>query len=266
MKYGSVEIAYGETPGFKVWRGEPLASMPYHWHDHIEINFPVGGDFTYLLAGSMVRIPPGRLAVFWAGMPHSVVDGSGIDDFYWIYVPLTWALRLGLPNPFTRRVMAGEMVVDNEPLAADRPMLDRWSEELPGADEARRRLIVREVENRLMRLALGQPEAADDQVPGTTGPMRKVSEMARFVAENHEEPLRLADVADHVGLHPNYAMTLFRRHYGITLNTYLTRLRVCQAQYLLLSTDQDVSRIAFETIVLAVLLGALYFTARTLDA
>jgi AraC family transcriptional regulator, melibiose operon regulatory protein len=42
-------------------------------------------------------------------------------------------------------------------------------------------------------------------------------------------------------------MTLFRRHYGITLSTYVTRLRVCQAQYLLLSTDQEVSRIAFET-------------------
>jgi AraC family transcriptional regulator, melibiose operon regulatory protein len=37
------------------------------------------------------------------------------------------------------------------------------------------------------------------------------------------------------------------RHYGITLNDHLTRLRVCQVQYLLISTDEDVSRIAFET-------------------
>lgn len=42
-------------------------------------------------------------------------------------------------------------------------------------------------------------------------------------------------------------MTLFRQHYGMTLGTYLTRLRVCQAQYLLVSTNGDVSRIAFET-------------------
>ena len=71
--------------------------------------------------------------------------------------------------------------------------------------------------------------------------------MARFIAENHAEPLPLKEVADHVGLHPNYAMTLLRRHYGMTLNTYLTRMRVCQAQYLLISTGEDVSRIAFET-------------------
>lgn len=50
-----------------------------------------------------------------------------------------------------------------------------------------------------------------------------------------------------MGLHPNYAMTLFRRHYGMTLSTYLTRLRVCQAQRLLVSTELEISRVAFET-------------------
>ncbi|QIN83486.1 helix-turn-helix domain-containing protein [Rubrobacter tropicus] len=247
MRYGSVVADFGETPGFRVWRGEPLATMPFHWHDQVEINYAVGGSLTYLLAGSLVRVPPGRLAVFWAGTPHSVVNRTQVDDFYWVYVPLAWALRLGLPNAFTRRVMSGELVVDADPLGTDPPMLSRWSEELPGADEARTRLIVREVENRLMRLALSQPGAAEDGcVPAGAGPVRKVTEMARFVAENHEGPLRLSDVARHVGLHPNYAMALFRKHYGITLSAYLTRLRVCQAQYLLLSTDHDASRIAFE--------------------
>ena len=99
-----------------------------------------------------------------------------------------------------------------------------------------------------MRLALAQPDGpAGEHAPPEAGPLRKVSEMARFAAENHAGPLRLADVARHVGLHPKYAMTLFRKHYGITLSTYVTRLRVCQAQYLLLSTDGDVLRIAFET-------------------
>lgn len=248
VRYGSITAEFGETPGFRVWRGRPLATMPFHWHDQVEINYAVGGSLTYLLAGSIVRVPPGRLSVFWAGMPHSVVDGGGIEDFYWAYVPLTWALGLDLPNAFTRRVMAGELVVDADPHESDRPMLDRWCEELPEADEARARLVVREVESRLMRLALGQPATAGgERLTSGPDPVRKVSEMARFVALNYDRPLCLADVARHVGLHPNYAMTLFRRHYGITLNTYLTHLRVCQAQHLLLSTGQDISRIAFET-------------------
>lgn len=170
-----------------------------------------------------------------------------MKDFFWVYVPLVWVLRWGLPESFMRRLMSGEMLVE-EPSEMDREVLERWSDELPHADANRRRLIIREVEARVTRAALAQTNEADGEHSSSeAGPLRKVSEMARFIAENHAERLPLKVVADHVGLHPNYAMTLFRRHYGMTLSTYLTRMRVCQAQYLLISTDEDISRIAFET-------------------
>jgi AraC family transcriptional regulator, melibiose operon regulatory protein len=237
----------GKLPKW-IWRGQPYASMPPRWHDQVEINYAVGGSLTYLLAGSVVRVPHGRLALFWAGMPHSVVRRTEVEEFSWVYVPLVWVLRLGLPSSFMRRLMSGEMICDAEPLETDRPMLDRWSSELPHAEDFRRRLVIREVETRIMRLALAKAgEVGDEHVPSEIGAVRKVSEMARFVAENHAGPLRLHEVAQQAGLHPNYAMTLFRRHYGMTLGGYLTRLRICQAQYLLISTDWEVSRIAFET-------------------
>lgn len=243
----SVRTEVDEAPGFRIWHEQPLKSMPFHWHDQVEINYPVGGSLTYLLAGSVVRAVPGRLSIFWAGMPHSVVGRTPMEDFYWVYVPLAWVMRLGLPAPFMRRVMGGGMIVDAEPLDEDRAMLDRWSKELESKHEDRTRLVIREVEARLMRLALTQPDNADaGHVSSGNGPVRKVSSMARFVAENHARPLNLEEVARHVGLHPNYAMTLFRKHYGMTLSAYLTRLRVCQAQYLLISTDWEASRIAFE--------------------
>ena len=242
-----VRTEFDEAPGFWIWRGQPCASMPSHWHDQVEINYALGGSLTYLLAGSVVRVPPGRLSLFWAGVPHSVVSRTEVEEFYWVYVPLVWVLRLGLPSSFMRHLMSGKMICDAEPLEADRPMLDRWSDELPRVDDARRRLIIREVETRVMRLALAQTgEASGEHVPSQYGQVRKVSEMARFIAENHAGPLHLRDVARHVGLHPNYAMTLFRRHYGMTLSTYLTRLRVCKAQHLLISTNWEVSRFAFE--------------------
>ena len=244
----SIRTEVDEAPGFRIWHEQPLKSMPFHWHDQIEINYPVGGSLTYLLAGSMVRAVPGRLSIFWAGMPHSVVGRTPMEDFYWVYMPLVWVLRLGLPASFMRQVMGGKMIVDAEPLEEDRTMLDRWSEELEQAEKDRERLIIREIETRLMRLALAQPHKDDTgHVSLGNGPVRKVSSMARFVAENHDRPLNLEGVAHHVGLHPNYAMTLFKRHYGMTLGAYLTRLRVCQAQYLLISTDWEASRIAFES-------------------
>lgn len=245
---GEVKTELGAAPGFRVWHGEPYSTMQAHRHDEVEINYAVGGSLTYLIAGSAARVEPGRLSMFWAGMPHSVLRRTGVERFYWVYVPLVWVLGLGLPESFLQRLMSGELVADSEPNeASDRAMLDRWSEELPDADDARRRLIVREVEARVIRLALAQPHRADDApLPSADGSAGKVADMARFVAERHAGSLSVGEVAEHVGLHPNYAMTLFRKHYGMTLSAYLTRIRVCQAQNLLITTDLHASRIAFD--------------------
>ncbi|MGH3088641.1 MAG: helix-turn-helix domain-containing protein [Rubrobacteraceae bacterium] len=247
MESESVRLDLDEAPGFRIWRGQPFEEMPFHWHDQVEINFAVGGTLTYLMAGSVVTVPPGKLAIFWAGIPHSVLRRTRVEDFFWVYVPLVWLLRLNLPESFMRRIMDGEMLVDAEPTEADPLMLERWCDELPNADDARKRLIIHEVEARVMRLALSRTGGSGDaQSPIGRGPARKVADMARYVAENHVGRVELKDVANHVGLHPNYAMTLFRRHYGMTLSSYLSRLRVCQAQHLLISTDRGISQIAFE--------------------
>ncbi len=156
-----------------------------------------------MLAGSVVRVRSGRLSLFWAGMPHSLVGGTaGMEVFFWVYVPLVWVLRWGLPEPFMPRLMSGEMLAD-EPSKMDRAVLERWSEELPYADANRRRLIIRKVEARVTRVASAQTEEVDGgHISSEVGPLRKVSEMARFVAEDHTERLPLAQVADHFGCIP----------------------------------------------------------------
>lgn len=234
--------------GLKVCYGEPLSEMAAHRHDQVEINYAVGGSLTYLLAGSVARVEPGRFSMFWAGMPHSVLSSTLPERFYWVYVPLVWLLKLGLPESFVERMMAGEMIFDPEPDPhSDEKMLGRWCDELPDADEARHRLILREVEARVLRLALTTGDYGGSlPQPPENGPARKVADMARFVSENHSGRITVKDVAGYVGLHPNYAMTLFKRHYGMTLSAYLTRLRVCQAQNLLITTGKDTSRIAYE--------------------
>ena len=60
------------------------------------------------------------------------------------------------------------------------------------------------------------------------------------------DPLRVADVARAVGLHENYAMSVFRQATGMTIGGFLTRCRLHKAQELLLSTNRDVTSIALE--------------------
>jgi hypothetical protein len=35
-----------------------------------------------------------------------------MEDFFRVYLPLVWVLRWGLPEPFMRRLMSGEMLAD----------------------------------------------------------------------------------------------------------------------------------------------------------
>ena len=68
--------------------------------------------------------------------------------------------------------------------------------------------------------------------------------MARFIAEKFQEDIATEDIARAAGLHPNYAMALFRRRCGLTLHDYLLQYRLTRAQQLLLTTDDKVVDVA----------------------
>lgn len=71
--------------------------------------------------------------------------------------------------------------------------------------------------------------------------------MARFVAERYDQRLSIEEIARSVGLHPKYAMTLFKKTYGRSLLHYLTHHRISHAQRLLATTQRKILDIAFES-------------------
>lgn len=105
------------------------------------------------------------------------------------------------------------------------------------------------VEARLHRMA-GHRSA--DSAPGprhvavADGALSLAERMAAYVALHYRQPLSAAEIARSVGLHPNYAMTVFRRTFGTTLIGYVTQHRLSHAQRLLVTTTRPVIDIAFE--------------------
>lgn len=125
-----------------------------------------------------------------------------------------------------------------------------------------RHIVALEVEARLRRLAMdrrgagvgragvkgggGSADGGEVELESGTegGTLDTVAAMARLIAERHRRPLRVAEVASAVGLNPSYAMTLFRRKTGTTINQYLNRQRVAHAQRMLVTGDDGVTEIA----------------------
>ena len=82
----------------------------------------------------------------------------------------------------------------------------------------------------------------DDSISALT---TKVTSICQYISDHLEEEISVDIIAKHINLHPNYMMTIFKKEIGYSINQYLTRLRIANAQRLLVTTDQKVLQIAY---------------------
>jgi AraC-like DNA-binding protein len=120
-------------------------------------------------------------------------------------------------------------------------LLPRWHADLIVAQQT---VVLKEMEARLWRLALQVPGTKPLQICGQA--VGKAERMAQFIVANYAAPLTVEAVANEVGLHPHYAMTCFKRTFGMTILEYTLQYRVTQAQRLLVTTDASVLDIALQ--------------------
>lgn len=113
--------------------------------------------------------------------------------------------------------------------------------------------VLLEMQARLVRLAreVSVPRSPEAKTPRAATPLReglnRVQQMACFIAQHYTEKLSVQEIAKHVQLHPNYAMSVFQRTFGTTLVNYLTQHRVSHAQRLLVTTDESIVDVAFSS-------------------
>ncbi len=231
--------------GLRAWLGNPHLMPRPHRHSEIELNFVCEGAITYLHRDTLVTIPAGRLAIFWAAIPHQLVEGNE-STFYYVTIPLETFLAWKLPQPFTQALLFGDLIVDTdgENTSYTHTLFQRWYADL---ESERAFIALLEIEARLWRLTLA---ARQSRLNGQLKPVHaanKANQMAKFIVEHYEEPLTVEAISASVGLHPNYAMQLFKRVFGLSLLEYAIQYRVAQAQRLLATTDDNVLTIAIQT-------------------
>ncbi len=215
-------------------------------HGDLELNFVYSGGLRYFMGGRFVEVAAGALSVFWAALPHQVVEAEPKTEFMYARVPLATLLRWSLPSSFVRKVLGGEVVVDPQSPAWDADLTRRWLADMASGDAATLHTCELEVEARLRRLAAKRQQKAASRSPEHKA-RKQVEAITAFLAENYKDDISTADIGRAISLHPNYAMTLFRRECGMSIWQYLIRLRLAQAQLMLLTTDKTVLAIALES-------------------
>jgi AraC-like DNA-binding protein len=232
------------------WTPTPMR-RPDH-HDEIEMNLLASGAITYLLGGSKVRVEAGVLSVFWAAIPHQIIEIETTEPYFVATIPFPWFLQFKLPDSFTQPLLRGEVHRDQPGaiLRLDFDLFARWEQDLARPESETADIAMLEMKARLMRLAAALPPPAADRRqrhrPMTIqeGGLSKVERMACLIARRYTEPLTVEEISREVGLHPNYAMSLFKHAFGTTLIEYLTHHRISHAQRLLATADSKIVDVA----------------------
>jgi AraC-like DNA-binding protein len=221
--------------GLRSWRCHPnLMELP-HRHSDIEINFLLDGEVVYLHRDRVVPIQANQLALFWAAIPHQLVERPTQCDFCILTSPFEQFLAWNLPDRLTHPLLLGELLTNTEPEQAqfDRLLLPRWHTDLA---EGRSHIALKEIEARLLRFG-SRSTTRGARVPA---PLDKAGRMASFIIAHHTESISVGTVADAAGLHPSHAMASFKQAFNLTILEYLLQYRITQAQRLLATTDATV--------------------------
>jgi AraC-like DNA-binding protein len=226
-----------------------------HSHGHIEFNWLTRGTMDYLFDGGSVSVGADRLVAFWAGIPHQTVwlspetdEGRQLN----IYLPMDAFLEMPQLGRLTETLMGGGVIQLN-PDCIGLETLERWHQDYRSGNALRTDIVRAEIGTMFRRAAI---TGWDTLLPAwvessgsrtrTGSPVRYVVRMVRHIVENITDPLSAEDIARVVGLHPNYATNLFTKVMHISVQKFVTRMRLIRARSLLFDGSLSVANVAFQ--------------------
>lgn len=226
-----------------------------HMHSQVELNFVLSGSMTYWFDGRVLTLSAGRLALFWGMIPHQVTECDADTTFVVLYVPMAVFLELPTLSELRAAIFRGAVIEALDIKSYDKDMFMRWREDLLEGDSQLEQIVKDELTARIRRLDREgwhdlretSPVAQREAPLGHDHDRAlKVEKMAQFIGEHALENISAEQVAKAAGLHPNYAMTLFKRAVGLTIKQSITRQRLDMAQSMLIASDLSVAAIAFD--------------------
>lgn len=238
--------------GLRVWQVEPAVAPTAHYHNDMEMLFLERGRLGYLYHGQLVKLAAGDVMLFWASVPHRVQQLLDDGTLHVLTIPLPVFLGWNLDAALVENLLQGQPQVQSPPanqVTRIRLHFEQWARDLHMASPERREIVLLELHALLRRLQLNQTPLL---APAEPGPIPSTADLharriAQYIAQHYRRPLTLDEIGAAVGLHPNYASTLFRRAFDCTVWEYLSQWRVAHAQRLLLMTDVAIQDIVADT-------------------
>lgn len=250
IDYGSKGISplslYSDQQPLNVTLQQPPGVMDgYHWHGHMEINIPFDSDVEYIFNGCNVVINAGHIALFWASVPHRVVECAECHAMAVLDIPVHLFLSWHLPQKLINQLTHGIVIQSKNAGLVSLFEIQRWEKELKSDNSSLQQIVYDEIQLMIKRLSIDGWQLLlenvyhlNQYIKSSRHTQHYVSLMLDHIAYHHSEPLTVADVANAVGLNTNYAMGLFQSVMQLTIKQYITMMKINHAKALLSETDK----------------------------
>ncbi len=216
-----------------------------HAHDHAELCLILAGNCRFSLRGEGALLRAGDLVACPAHVVHAEARRSAGQNYSSVWI----GLSPGDPSlhvmRYTRRrgyTMPFGLSLKNVSIEARQALrkLREWV-------EARHMPAVEVAKEALLTLALVAYRRGLES-KGTEVDRREVlvRRAAQWVQERAGEPLTLGQVAQAIGVSPNYLTTLFRDILGVSLGRFIMQERIARAQLMLRENNPGVKQVALE--------------------
>ncbi len=153
-------------------------------------------------------------------------------------------MRAGIDREFVNRALLGELLIDTALDESEGHRFAVWEKDLKSQSSILERATQLEVRARLLRMS-HRISSGNTTTPAPI--LSRADQLACYIAKNYRQPLTSDSIAEANGLHPNYAMNLFRKAFGTTMTAFTVQHRLSHAQRLLVTTDDTILHVAIES-------------------
>lgn len=210
----------------------PHSRLPRHAHENSYFCFALEGAYTERYGKREVVCRPCALTFRSSAQTHEAVVHDADTRVFVLEISPLWIERLradSLTLESAFEFYGGTLT----------RLCARLNREFHKTDSAAK-LAIEGLALELLAEATRQPSKGI----GATAPwLRQVREM---IVEHFSETLKLAQIADEVGVHPVYLATAFRQKFGVTVGEFVRQLRIEHACAELNKGDLPLAAIALQ--------------------
>lgn len=211
-----------------------------HWHDFYEIHLITHGTVTERINGNTIEMGPGWIYFL---KPYDVHE-------YWCEEPITMykiQFMIDILDPDIQKVLLSSRFrliakLSDRELQEFIPVLNSIVEERNSHHHARMKMI-----SHLMNCLAIKLIRLGTQSSGRLSGSDSVVLALEYIHQNYTHNITLQQVADQVGLTPNYLCSKFHKDIGQSFKQYLRGLQLNHAATLLRVSDTGISRICQES-------------------